>query len=285
MIEFGNILRKAGLTVVEEPGWRTRGHPGTFAPVGGVWHHTGGLNALGVVMTTGRPDLAPPLCNLYLDREGVWHVVAAGLAYHAGPGSAKVLADLRVGIAPKGFAVDLKLVDDGSANGFTVGVEVEAKGDGSSYPIGQVRALVVGSAALCRELGWTANHWVHHREWTARKVDMDLASTLDLRALVAAELAPPASTGTTEGDDMQKILVIDAPGRPKALMNDTASPGEHLARIFSPGEWTAFWRAYALGTDETGKPTGQVGWRYPDVQIVIENRPAEEFDTLTGFQS
>lgn len=284
MIDFPGILRAAGLTVVEEGDWQNRAHPGDFSPIGIMWHHTAGLLALGVVIK-GRADLAGPLCALYLDQEGVYHVISGGVAWHAGVGSAKVLADLRAGIAPAGYAKDLGLKDDSSeGNHVFIGIEVEARGNGSVYPPVQVRSLVLGSAALGRALNIPETSMIHHREWTARKPDMDLADVLDLRALVRAELAPPGEPGV-KGDDMRKILVIDAPGRPKALVNDTASPGERLARPFAPNEWTAFWRAYALGTDAAGKATGEKGWRDPDLQIVIENRPVEEYDALTGYQS
>lgn len=286
MIEFANILREAGLTVSEYPGWRQRGHVGTFAPFGGVWHHTGGRKDLEIVAKVGRPDLAAPLANLFLDTEGVWHVVAAGVAWHAGAGHAAVLTSVGHDVAPTGFAADLGLADDyGSGNHYLVGVEVENLGTAADpYPAVQVEALVKGSAALCKALHWTANRWIHHREWTARKVDMSLADKLDLRALVAAELGSPAAsgpTGVTKESDVQKILVIDAPGRPKAVLS---LGGPHVFRPLGPAEWQALWRSVARGTDENGKATGETGWRDPDVQIVIETRPQAEYDAATGFQ-
>lgn len=285
MIELANILRAAGLTVSEYPGWRQRGHPGTFAPFGGVWHHTGGLKDLELVARVGRPDLAAPLANFFLDTEGVWHVVAAGVAYHAGKGHAAVLTNLGHDVAPSGFAADLGLADDyGLGNHYLLGVEVENLGTADDpYPDVQVASLVKGSAALCRALHWSANRWIHHREWTARKVDMSLADKLDLRALVAAELEPPAAsgpTGATEEDDVTKILIIEAKDRPKAIL----SPGgTHAFRPLGPAEWQALWRAVMKGTDSTGKLTGETGPRDPAVQIVIQQRPPSEYDAATGY--
>jgi hypothetical protein len=88
---MADALNGAGLQVVEEPGWQSRGH-GDFGPARGVLiHHTGsnarGGNApdLGMVIA-GRPDLSGPLCNLLLSRDATFHLVAAGKANHAGKG-------------------------------------------------------------------------------------------------------------------------------------------------------------------------------------------------------
>ena len=85
------VLERAGLKVAEQPGWRTRGH-GDMGTVRGVMcHHTAGpkngiMPSLGIV-TNGRPELAGPLAQLCLGRDGTYFVVAAGLASHAGAGS------------------------------------------------------------------------------------------------------------------------------------------------------------------------------------------------------
>ena len=85
------VLRAAGLKVVEQPGWKTRGR-GEMGSVKGVMcHHTGGattgnMPSLGVV-TNGRPDLPGPLSQLCLGRDGTFFVVAAGRCNHAGVGN------------------------------------------------------------------------------------------------------------------------------------------------------------------------------------------------------
>jgi len=81
-------LRRAGLDVVEVPGWRNRGHGDFTAIKSIVCHHTAGpavgsMPSLKVV-TQGRSDLAGPLCNLALGRDGTVYVVSAGVAWHAG---------------------------------------------------------------------------------------------------------------------------------------------------------------------------------------------------------
>ncbi|QGZ16915.1 endolysin [Arthrobacter phage LittleTokyo] len=90
-------LRKHGLTVVETPGWRSRGFLGQdLLEVRGVlWHHTAtnrarfaGNDAPTLSMCIdGRPDVAGPLCNIVFGRNGTVYLTAAGLANHAGAGA------------------------------------------------------------------------------------------------------------------------------------------------------------------------------------------------------
>ena len=98
LTDLADACRKSGLTVIEVPGWQARGYAGqSLAEVRGVlWHHTATASVRGIVegaptlnmLTNGRSDLAGPLCNLALGRDGEVYVVAAGLANHAGTGSA-----------------------------------------------------------------------------------------------------------------------------------------------------------------------------------------------------
>lgn len=91
---FPSLLRAAGLTVVEIPGWQGRGHDGPFAPVGVNNHHTGSYDKIGDtaddlsyarwLFTVGRPDLRAPLCGITISAEGVVYVGAAGRTHHAG---------------------------------------------------------------------------------------------------------------------------------------------------------------------------------------------------------
>lgn len=88
-------LRAAGITVVEVPGWRTRGSS-TFTPRGLVDHHTAGPRngnapSLGIC-TNGRSDLPGPLCHVLVGRDNTCYVVAAGRANHAGTGGWKGLS-------------------------------------------------------------------------------------------------------------------------------------------------------------------------------------------------
>src|ERR1700749_673133 len=87
------ILEAAGLKVAETDNWRTRGRAEMGTVRGVMCHHTATPGHLDKNMPTldmlirGRPDLAGPLCQLGLGRDGTFYVVAAGRANHAGAGS------------------------------------------------------------------------------------------------------------------------------------------------------------------------------------------------------
>lgn len=116
---LATVLRAAGLTVVETDGWATRGYAGQdlTETAGVLWHHTATPSAryaadsaptLGMCIG-GRPDLAGPLCHIVLGRNGVAYLVAAGVANHAGKGSAV------------GIPADL-------GNHYLIGIEMESSG-------------------------------------------------------------------------------------------------------------------------------------------------------------
>jgi len=96
---LAEILREAGLTVIEDPGWETRNHGTLKAVTSIILHHTAGpafnpkkppesgsaadYPSLSTVRY-GRPDLKGPLCNLGLGFSGTWYTISSGLAWHAG---------------------------------------------------------------------------------------------------------------------------------------------------------------------------------------------------------
>jgi hypothetical protein len=90
LTDLADACRKSGLQVVEEPGWKTRGHGQMTSVKTIVCHHTatsskaaGDYPSLGIVRD-GRPDLDGPLAHLGLTRSGKVRVIAAGVCYHAG---------------------------------------------------------------------------------------------------------------------------------------------------------------------------------------------------------
>ena len=88
LTDLADACRKSGLKVVEQPGWRNRGHAAFTRVSTIVCHHTAGPRtgeapSLNVV-THGRPGLAGPLSQIVLGRSGTVYVVAAGVAWHAG---------------------------------------------------------------------------------------------------------------------------------------------------------------------------------------------------------
>jgi len=154
------VLRGVGLTVVCTPGWETRGLPFTREIAGIVGHHTAGpatgnMPSLGTLIH-GRPDLAPPLAQLGLARDGTYFVVASGQANHAGTGH---WPGIRYG------------------NSDTIGIEAENTGSGLDvWPTRQMDAYVRGVAAILGALGLLAERFCAHYEWAVdrkRKVKID----------------------------------------------------------------------------------------------------------------
>jgi hypothetical protein len=162
LVWMADVLRAAGCAVVEEPGWKTRGRPRAFDPIGIMLHHDAspaGETSNGAdVIVNGRPGLSGPLGNLWLSYDGAWHCIAAGSANHAGEGD--------------GSWGD---IDDGNHD--TIGIETDHTTD-EKWTGGQRSSGLRGIDALRRRLGMTdaqvARRVLAHKEWApSRKIDPD----------------------------------------------------------------------------------------------------------------
>jgi hypothetical protein len=151
------VLRDAGLEVVEHPGWQTRGHGDMGKMQGVLCHHTGGplsgefpdLN----VLVTGRPDLAGPLSHLGLGRSGTFYVIAAGKGWHAGAGNWQGVTD---------------------GNSHFIGIEAENTGETTGaradpWPEVQMDAYARGCAAILKHIGAKSIMTVGHKEYALPK--------------------------------------------------------------------------------------------------------------------
>lgn len=196
-----DVIADEGVIVKARPGWEKRcarrktasdtgnqrtGQPYPFTPVAVLNHHDALNEQTPVdrcldIMENGRPDLPGPLCNLWLDDDGLCYVISAGNANHAGKGSSAVLDRVKRDLAPLGDARVRNLADDTIGNQWFIGIEVNGA-DGILTPK-QQDALVRINAAICRHELWTPNRCIHHREWTKRKPDMAWRGLL--RQLVA----------------------------------------------------------------------------------------------------
>jgi len=157
-----DVLKNAGLKVKEERGWKSRGHGSMKGFHGILLHHTAGAKtgnfpSLNVVKN-GRPGLGGPLANLGLARDGTWHIIAAGKAWHAGRG----------GYDWEGDNLKIK-----SGNDYLIGIEAENTGvaNDSPWPEEQVESYVKGVAALLKHLNLKHDRAIGHKEWTSRKID------------------------------------------------------------------------------------------------------------------
>jgi N-acetylmuramoyl-L-alanine amidase-like protein/putative peptidoglycan binding protein len=190
---IAEVLEDAGLKVAEQPGWRSRGR-GEMGIVKGVMcHHTAGsakgiMPSLGVI-TTGRPDLAGPLAQLGLGRDGTYFIVAAGRCNHAGRG-----------------------MWQGVSTGNTSFIGIEAENTGTANdpwaPV-QMDAYGRGVAAILKKIGANSIMCCGHKEYAlphGRKDDPSF-DMVEFRTFVASILAGTAP-------DPIIIPHIDADGRP-----------------------------------------------------------------------
>lgn len=147
------VLRDAGLEVLEHAGWQTRGHGDMGTVQGVLCHHTcgpihGDLPDI-KVLVDGRPDLGGPLCNLGLGRSGKFYMIAAGKGWHAGTGN-------WLGVK--------------EGNSHLIGIEAENTGESTGpradvWPAVQMDAYKRGCAAIMRHIGGTAAMVAGHKEF------------------------------------------------------------------------------------------------------------------------
>lgn len=169
---LANVLRAAGLKVQEISGWETRGHGELIAVEAIVCHHTAGPKtgnypSLNTVKN-GRSDLAGPLSQLGLARDGTWIVIAAGVAYHAGA-----------------------TFEQWQNNWHALGIEAEGTGV-DAWPAVQYDSYVRGVRALTKAFDVPVSRVLGHKEVAkpkGRKTDpnFDMA---DFRAAVARSSQP-----------------------------------------------------------------------------------------------
>ena len=167
---LADVLRAAGVDLVEHPGWRTRGH-GDFHDIRGVMvHHTGSDTATAASIAHGHPSLTGPLSQLHVARDGTVTVVAVGVAWHAGAGSHPWLPT-------------------NMGNWHTIGIE--CANDGTSptashrenWPDAQYFALVRCCAAINRRLAQSASRTIGHAEYAGRAQGKWDPGAIDMRLL------------------------------------------------------------------------------------------------------
>lgn len=181
------VLRAEGIDPVEFDGWRERGH-GDFKDIRGVMvHHTGSDRASAASIAGGRPDLAGPLSQLHIARDGTVTVVAAGVAWHAG-----------IGMYP--------WVPANMGNWHLIGIECANTGTSPTaphrrnWPDAQYFALVRCCAAINRRLHQTSARTIGHKEYAGRAqgkwdpggIDMDI-----LRRDIAEQLSTDVGAAPT----------------------------------------------------------------------------------------
>jgi hypothetical protein len=241
---MADVLRAAGCTVVEEPGWNTRGRPRPFAPIGIMFHHDAspkGETSNGAdVIVNGRPGLEGPLGNLWLSYDGAWHIIAAGSANHAGTGD--------------GSWGD---IDDGNHD--TIGIETDHTSN-EDWTTGQRSEGLRGTDALRRHMGMTdaqvGRRVLAHKEWApSRKIDPDPMDMAVARAnLIAYD--PAAEDGYVDQirrSNSQAQTLAPSSWRNVRIGAEDDASGPQFGIISGPAHWSL----HATLTTEGGIPAGK----------------------------
>lgn len=184
-------LRAAGLVVVEHDGWRTRGAASRTYPNGGfttatpavIWHHDASAagDSPGVPAYMLR-NWANAAAQLWVARDGTWHVLAAGVAWQTGA----VLPGM-------------------PNNWHSIGIETDHT-TGEAWPPALLESLRRGTAAMLRRLGHDATALHMHKTICSpvgRKTDPDGLDLTTERALMAARLTGDDTMALTPAEIAQ----------------------------------------------------------------------------------
>ena len=208
-----DVLRAAGLKVDETDGWQARGH-GDMSTVQGVLCHetdgaaTGNMPTLQVLID-GRSDLAGPLAQLGLGRDGTFYIVAAGKCWHAGEGG------------PHGGIAH----NDGNAH--LIGIEAEHQAD-ETWTTTQLDAYQRGVAAILKHIGVGAQMVLGHKEWApGRKDDPKLIDMAKFRTAVASILAGATTIPPIAGPVIMTAITATVFGG-RADPNTSAYDASHV---------------------------------------------------------
>lgn len=163
LTDMADVIRAAGLAVVETDDWRYRargsgGYDGD-RPWAVMWHHTASQtsaeNDVNYIVY-GCPDA--PVANLYLARDGVVWVCAGGATNTNGKGGPVTVSR---GTVP---------VD--RMNEYAVSIEMANSGVGEPWPAVQIDAAFRVSLALTDWLGLSPTDALQHVDWSpGRKID------------------------------------------------------------------------------------------------------------------
>ena len=223
---LAQVLRAAGVPVVEVPGWQSLGWD-DWNPSGVIFHATADKartaegdrlddpGAIGVIRN-GRVGLAGPIANAYVNRQGVWYVIASG----------------RCNTVKVGWGGPL----NGWGNTRVLGVEAENDNKGEPWPEVQLDSLRAGFAAIMRKLDIPAARLAAHFEHQpGDKTDPHGIKISSFRADVARILSgasAPTGDDVAQGDNIWNLLDKGkrAPGQNQTT--DGGKPASWIGREF-----------------------------------------------------
>lgn len=172
---LADVLRAVGVEVVEYDGWQSRGAAFTDLTAV-VWHHDASPvgDSPGVPAYMLRQHKAGAAsAQVWVSRAGVWHLLAGGVAFHAG----SVLPGM-----PGNYA--------------SLGIETDHT-TGEDWPVALLDSLRRGTAAILLALGVSADGLHFHKTICSpvgRKTDPDGLTLSVERQHVLALLTPPPAT-------------------------------------------------------------------------------------------
>lgn len=232
---LADVLRSAGLKVVEHNGWLGRG--AAFPDLRAVvWHHdaspAGDSPGVPAYMLRQMAQ-GKAAAQLWVDRRGTWHILAAGVAFHAGK--------VRTGMP---------------GNYQSLGVETDHT-IGEAWPAAQLSSLRKGTAAILARLGKDATGLHMHKsicDPPGRKTDPDGLELHSERGRVAVLMAVKAQSTTD----------------PQPLQEDDEMTPQDWTRMEKLVDDRI--RLVLRGENSDGKPTGHPNLRdLTDRLTAIEN--------------
>lgn len=172
-----SALRHFDVQVHEHAGWRTRNHGNLSANV--IMVHdsvTGGMTdeKAANFCATGRSDLAGPLYEALVGKDGSVHLIAFGVTWNAGRGNRARFEQAAAGKMPLNAELGRPASDDyPGANQRCHAVAFITYGAGP-YSREQTEAGARVCAAYCEAEGWGqygASSTIGHGEFSTRKID------------------------------------------------------------------------------------------------------------------
>lgn len=158
-----DVLRSAGLTVVEHDGWETRSRSsGGYDAIMGIGVHHDAVptgvpleNRVAYEMHNASTN---PIGAFHLHSDGVWHVLAAGATNTQGQGGP--------------YTTSKGTIPTDAGNRYLVSIEASNNGVGEPWPTVLQDSYVRGCRALCDWLDLDPlRDIIAHFEWTSRKID------------------------------------------------------------------------------------------------------------------
>lgn len=173
LTNMADVLRAAGVAVVEQDGWRTRARSSGGYSAGRpwcvMWHHTASSANASAASDANYMSYSAdskPIANILLARDGTAWVLAAGATNTNGKGDA---CSFSKGTVPAD-----------SMNLYAIGMEIQNNGVGQAYSQQQIDAAFKVSLALCQAYGLRPDDVQQHVNYApGRKIDPATAAAVE----------------------------------------------------------------------------------------------------------